>query len=217
MSLHPNSGQDHNIRISNESFGNVANFKHMGTTLTNQNDIHDEIDSRLNSGNACYHSVQKICLPISYEKNKIKICRTVILPLVLYGCGTWSHTLREVHRLRVFENRVLRRTFGPKREEDCSWRKLDSSKLHSLYSSPNTVRVIKSSRIMWAGHMTRIGEGRGVCVISVGRPERKRPLGRPRHRWENKIKWTLWRQESTGRTGFNWLKIGSVGGLLWTR
>jgi hypothetical protein len=103
----------------------VAKFRYLGTTLTNRDDIHDEIKSRLNSGNACYYSVQNL-LPshLLSKKLKIKIYKTVILSVVLYGCETWSLTLREDHRLRVFENRVLRRIFGPKREEDRSWRKL---------------------------------------------------------------------------------------------
>jgi hypothetical protein len=96
--------------------------------------------------------------------------------------------LREKHRLRVFENRVLRRIFGPKREEDGSWRKLHNDELHSLYSSLNIVRMIKSRRIRWAGYVARVGEGRGVYRILVGRPEGKRPLGRPRHRWKYNIK-----------------------------
>jgi hypothetical protein len=78
---------------------------------------------------------------------------------VLYGCETWSLTLREEHRLRVFENRVLRRIFGPKREEDGSWRKLHNDELHSLYSSPNIIRAIKSRRMRWAGHVARMGMG----------------------------------------------------------
>jgi hypothetical protein len=112
---------------------------------------------------------------------KIKIYKTVILPVVLYGCETWSLTLGEEHRLRVFENRVLR-TFGPKREEDGSWRKLHNDELHSLYSSPNIVRVIKSRRMRWAGHVERMGEGRGVYRVLVRRPEGKRPLERPSRR-----------------------------------
>jgi hypothetical protein len=96
------------------------------------------------------------------KNRKINLYETVILSVVLYGCETWSLTLREEHRLRVFENRVLRRIFGPKREEDGSWRKLHNEELHSLYSSPNIVRVIKSRRMRWAGHVARIGEGRGV-------------------------------------------------------
>jgi hypothetical protein len=113
---------------------------------------------------------------------KIKIYRTVILPLVLYGCETWSLTLREEHKLRVSENRVLRRIFGPKREEDGSWRKLHNDELHSLYSSPNIIRVIQARRMRWAGHVARMGEGRGVDRVLVGRPEGKRPLERPRRR-----------------------------------
>jgi hypothetical protein len=92
---------------------------------------------------------------------KIKIYKTVILPVVLYGCETWFLTLREEHRLRAFENRVLR-IFGPKREEDGSWKNLHNDEVHSLYSSPNIVRVIKSKRMRWAGQVARMGEGRGV-------------------------------------------------------
>jgi hypothetical protein len=91
------------------------------------------------------------------ENLKIKIYTTIILPVVLYGCETWSLTLREEHRLRIFENRVLRKIFGPKREVDGSWRKLNNDKLHNLYSSPNIVRVIKARRMRWAGHVARRG------------------------------------------------------------
>jgi hypothetical protein len=124
----------------------------LGTTLTNQNDIHDEIKSRLNSGNAYYYSVQNLLssrLTSKKENLKIKLYKTVILPVVLYGCETWSLTLKEDHRLRVFENRVLRRIFGPKRVEDGSWRKLYNDELHVLYFSPNIVRVIKSRTMRW--------------------------------------------------------------------
>jgi hypothetical protein len=90
--------------------------------------------------------------------------------------------VREEHRLRVFENRVLRRIFGPKREEDGSWRKLHNDEPHILYSSPNIVRVIKSRRMRWVGHVARMGEGRGVHRVLFGRPEGKRPPGIPRRR-----------------------------------
>ena len=123
---------------------------------------------------------------------KIKIYRTIILPFVLYGCETWSLTLREKRRLRVFENRVLRRLFGPKRDEVTGeWRKLHNEELSDLYSLPNIVRVVKSRRMRWAGHVARMGQGRGVYRVLVGKPEGKRPLERPRRRWEDNIKMDL--------------------------
>ena len=97
---------------------------------------------------------------------KIKIYRTIILPLALYGCETWSLTLREKLRLRVFESRVLRRIFGSKRDEVTGeWRKLYKEEVNDLYLSPNIVRVIKSRRMRWAGHVARMGVRRGVCTM----------------------------------------------------
>jgi hypothetical protein len=146
---------------------------------------------------------------------KAKIYKTIILPVVLYGCETWSVTLRVEHRLRVFENRELRGIFGPKRGDVTGeWRKLHSGELHNLYSSPDIIRQMKSRRMRWAGHVARMGEGRNVYRVLVGKPEGKRPLGRPRRRWEEGIKINL---REIGRGvwgGFTWLRIGTVGGLL---
>jgi hypothetical protein len=122
----------------------------------------------------------------------------------MYGCETWSLTLREEHRLRVFEDRVLRKIFGPEREEDGSWRKLRNDELNSLYSSSNIVKVIKLRIMRWAGHVARIGEEKGVYRVLVGRPEGKRPLGRPRHRWEDNIKLDL---REIGFDGVNWIQL----------
>ena len=112
---------------------------------------------------------------------QIKIYITIILPVVLYGCETWSLTLREESRLRVFENRILRRIFGPKRDENAEWRRLYNEELHSLYRSPNIVTVIKCIRLTWAGQVARLEEDSAFKVLT-GTPAGKRPLGRPRRR-----------------------------------
>jgi hypothetical protein len=168
----------------------VEEFNYLGTTLTNQNSIQEDVKSRLKLGNACYYSVQNRLSSRLLSKNfKIRIYRTTILPIVLYGCETWSLTLKEEPRLRVFENRMLRRIFGPKRYEVTGeWRKLCNEELNGLYSLTNIVQVIKSRRLRWVGHVAHMREGRGVYRVLVGKPEGKRPLGRPRRRWEDNIR-----------------------------
>jgi hypothetical protein len=120
----------------------------------------------------------------------MRICN--IFPVVLYGCETWCLTLREAHRLRVFENKVLRRILGPKRDEGTGgWRKLHNEALRDLYSSPSIIKIIKLRRMKWAWHVARMGLKRNACRLLVGKPEGKRPLGRPRHRWVDNIKMDL--------------------------
>jgi hypothetical protein len=110
----------------------------------------------------------------------------------LYGCETWSLTLREEHRLREFDNRVLRRTFRPKRDEVTGgWRKLHNEELHSLYSSPSIIRMIKSRLMRWAGHLTRLGDKWNAYRILEEKPEGKRPLGSSRCRWVCNIEMNL--------------------------
>jgi len=117
MSRDQNAGRIQSVRIDNSTFERVEGFKYLGKYLTNQNCTAEEIKSRLRSGNVCYHSVQSLLSSRLLSKNlKIKIYRTIILPVVLYGCEAWSLTLREERKLRVFENMVLRRIFGPRRE-----------------------------------------------------------------------------------------------------
>jgi hypothetical protein len=125
--------------------------------------IQEEIKRRLNSGNACYHSAQNLLSSRLLSKNvKVRIYKTIILPVVLYGCETLFLTVREEHKLRVFEKRVLR-IFGRKRDGVTGGRrKLHNEELHNLYSSPNRVRIIKSRRMRWAGHVTRMGEKRNM-------------------------------------------------------
>jgi hypothetical protein len=119
----------------------------------------------------------------------VKNIKTIILPVALYGCETWSLTLREGHRPRVFENRVLRRIFGLRRDEVTGdGRKLHNEELHNLCSSPNIIRMIKSRRMRWAGHEARMWEKRNAYMVLVRKPEGKRPLRRPKRRWVDNIK-----------------------------
>jgi hypothetical protein len=151
-----------------------------------------------------------ICLP---QNIKIKIYKTVILPVVPYGCETWSLTLREEHRMRVFQNRVMR-IFGPKREEDRLWRKLHYDELLSLYYSLNIVRVIKSRRMRWQDMWHVWGRGEVFAGLWLGGPK-------VRDHWEDlgiggriTLRWTIGKQGLMGQTGFSWLRIGCSGRLL---
>jgi len=147
------------------------------------------------------------------KKLKINIYRTIILPAVLYGCETWSLTLREESRLKLFENRVLRRVFGPKRDDVTGeWRKLYNGELSDLYSLPNIVQVVKSRRMSWAGHVARMEEGKVVHRVLVGKPEGRRPLGRPRRRWKDNIKMDL--QEVGGGCG-DWIELAQDRDRWW--
>ena len=147
----------------------MGEFRYLGTTLTNQNSIQEEIKNILKVGNACYHLVQNLfSSSFLSEDIKIEIYRTIILRVVLYECDTWLLTLREEHRLRMFENRVLRRVFGPMRGEVTGkWGKVHNEELNSLYSSPNIIRVIKSRRMKWARHGALVGERRGSYRVFV--------------------------------------------------
>jgi hypothetical protein len=138
VSHHQNASQNRDIKIANRSFENVSQFKYLGMIVTNQNLIWDEIKRRLNFGNACHHSVQNLLSSRLLPKNlKIRIYKTIILPMLLYGCETWSLTLREEHGPRIFANRVLKRIFIPKRDEVMGgWRKLHNEDLCDLYSLP---------------------------------------------------------------------------------
>jgi len=154
MSRDQNAGRIHSVRIDNSTFERVDS-------------IAEEIKSRLRSGNACYHSVQNLLSSRLLSKNlKIKTYRTIILPVVLYGRETWSLTLREERKLSMFENMVMRRIFGPRRDEVTGeWMRLHNEELNDLCSSPNIVRVIKSRRMRWTWHVARMGEERG-CIGS---------------------------------------------------
>ncbi|KAJ4426460.1 hypothetical protein ANN_27274 [Periplaneta americana] len=146
MSCDQNIVRNGTIKIGDLFFEEVEKFKYLGATVTNMNDTREEIKRRINMGNACYYSVEKLLSSSLLSKClKVRIYKTVILPVVLYGCETWTLTLREEQSLRVFENKVLRKIFGAKRDEVTGeWRKLHKAELHALYTSPDIIRNIKS-------------------------------------------------------------------------
>ncbi|KAJ4427606.1 hypothetical protein ANN_25254 [Periplaneta americana] len=206
MSRDENIVRNGNIKLGDLSFEKVEKFKYLGARVTNVNDTREEIKRRINMGNACYYSVEKLFSSSLLSKNlKVRIYKTVILPVVLYGCETWTLTLKEEQRLSVFENKVLRKIFGAKRDEVTGeWRKLHNAELHALYPSPDIIRNIKSRRLRWAGHVARMGESRNAYRVLVGRPEGKRPLRKPRHRWEDNIKMDL---RKVGYDGRDWINL----------
>jgi hypothetical protein len=145
----------------------------------------------------------------------MKIYRSITLTVILYGCETWSLTLREERKLRVFENMVLRRIFGPRRDEVTEeWRRMHNEELNDLYSSPNIVRVIKWRRMRWAGHVARMGEERGVYRVLVGKPDGRRPMGKPRRRWVIILGWISRRWDVGIWTGLGWPRIETSGERL---
>jgi hypothetical protein len=134
---------------------------------------------------------------------KIRIYKIIVLPVVLYGCETWPLTLREEHKLRVFENMLLRRIFGPRIDEVTGeWRKLHNEELHDLYFSPSIIRIMKFRRMRSMGHVARMGKKRNAYRLLVGKPEEKRPLGRPRRRWVDNIR------DRLERCGLDWSGSG---------
>jgi len=151
--------RSHNITDRQWILSKGGTVQIFGKTLANQNYIQEEIKIRLKSGNACYNSVQNLLSSSLLSKNtKIKIYITIILSVVLYGCETWSLSWREERRLRVFQNRALRRIFGPKRDEVTGeWRRLHNEELSGLYSSSYIFQMIKSRRMRLAGHVARRG------------------------------------------------------------
>jgi hypothetical protein len=148
------------------------------------------------------------------KNTKIRVYRTIILPVVLYGCETWSLTLREEQRLRVFENRVLRRIFGPKGDEATGeWRRLHNEELNDLYSSPNVIRVIKSRRMRWAGHVARWGKREVLTAFWWGDLREGDHLGDTGVDGRIILK-CIFKKWGGAWTELYWLRIGTGGGLL---
>jgi hypothetical protein len=188
------------LEVDNMIFEKVSIFKYLGGLLEDRKDmgIGAEIKQRLNSGNACFYALNKLLKSRDLSRNtKLRIYKTIILPVVLYGCETWALTRQQENRFRVFENKILRKIFGAKRDEETGeYRRLHNQELEELFDSPSIIRVMKARRTRWAGHVARMGEERVARKILEGKPEGKRPLGRPRQRWEDNVKRDIFEVES---------------------
>jgi hypothetical protein len=178
--FHHQNAEQNNIKTSYGSFENVK-FRYFEMTVTNQNLIQEKIKRKLNLGNACYHSIYNLLSSRLLSKNiKIRIHKIIILHVDLCGCETWSLTLREEYRLKVFENRMLRRILRLKRDTIIGGCRRLHEDHQNLYALPNIIRTIKT-RMRWAGHIPHIEGRTTACRILVGNSEGSRPLGRPNY------------------------------------
>jgi hypothetical protein len=158
LSRHQNTGQTHDIKMANRCFENVKHFKYFGTPVTIRIWFRRKLRGDWILVMLATISPEFLSSPLLSKSVKIRIHSAIILAVVLFGCETWSLTLRAEHRLRVFENTVLRRIFGPKRDDvRGSWRKVDNVELRKFCSSPSIIRMMKSRMMRWMGHVARIG------------------------------------------------------------
>ena len=178
-------GGDGSLVINDKEIEEVEEFKYLGTTVTNKNDMKTEILIRITAANRCYFSLISIMKKRSVsKKTKLRLYNTIIRPVVLYACETWSMTKEIEHRLMVFENTILRRIAGPifDREENI-WRRRHNAELREYTSQEKIVDVIKRMKLRWAGHVARMNEDRLPKRAMLGVVDGHRPRGRPRRRW----------------------------------
>ncbi|KAM3957800.1 putative transposon-derived protein F52C9.6 [Aphomia sociella] len=177
----PNQKQN-NLAVTQTIYKSVDKFKYLGCTVTDTNRREDEIDIRIQNALRCSAAVHKILVSKTIaRKTKINVNKTIIRPILMYGCESWTLSLKEENKLLVAERKVLRKILGPKRQIDESWRVRKNREMEELVAEPNIIGKYKAARLRWFGHLERMEEDRADKRVYVGRPHqlmRKRPVGR---------------------------------------
>jgi hypothetical protein len=177
------SGQDRNIIINGATYKKCSSFKYLGSLITEDNNMKEEIRSRIAGGNRCYLALQRIFKARSLSKNlKLKVYRTIVRPVVMYGSETWTSLKEDEEFLRRWERKILRQIFGAVRDGE-NWRIRTNEELRSLYKKPDIVNEIKSNRLRWLGHVVRMPEEKCPRKVFYENPGGRRLKGRPRKRW----------------------------------
>lgn len=175
------------LDVMGYAFKSTEEFKYLGVTVNNQNKIEEEIQIRLNAANRCYWSLLKLLKSKHLSRDtKIRIYTVILQPVLLYGAEVWTLTKQTQKKLIIFENKILRRIYGPIFEEGI-WRIRTNREIRNLYRRPDIVAVVRSRRIRWLGHVRRREENTAIRRVWRGQPEGRRPLGRPRLRWSDQV------------------------------
>ena len=170
-----------------ESFERVNQFKYLGSILTDDNNISEEVRSRVTSGNKCFFALSNVFKSkIINRKLKITAFNTILKPIVMYGSECWTLTTKDEEFLRAWERKILRKIYGPK-QLDGQWRIRTNEELYQLYQKPDIIKEIKSKRLRWLGHVERMPEDRAAKKVWKGRQEGQRKSGRPRNRWMDEV------------------------------
>lgn len=183
----PNNIDQGPLRVDGHEFEKVNSFKYLGVVISNKNTEETEIQNRLNLANGCFYALNKLMSSkLLSQTTKIRLYKTIISPILLYGAETWKLNKKEEKKLIVFENKVLRKIYGPVFEEG-EWRRRHNRELRELYKEPDLVCEFKCRRVRWAGHILRREDDNHLKQVATRNPEGRRPRGRPRRKWWNQV------------------------------
>ncbi|KAI5639582.1 reverse transcriptase (RNA-dependent DNA polymerase) domain-containing protein [Phthorimaea operculella] len=177
-----------NLIVNGTSYKGVDKFKYLGCTVTDTNQREDEINIRIQNALRCSAALHKVLTSkLISRRTKVRIYKTVIRPILMYGCETWTLTLKEEENLLVAERKILRKILGPVKNEDGIWRIRKNKEIEDIVREPNIIGESKAARLRWLGHVERMEEDRVVKKAYLGQPMGKRPVGRPRYRWTDEV------------------------------